>query len=47
MRRRLLRAVGRMAGIGAGVDIASHPAGDDSPVLHQAILDVDTFGRPG
>ena len=33
-----------MARIGAGIDIEPHLAGDDAPVLHHAVLDVDALG---
>ena len=45
MRRALLRAVGRVARIGAGVGVAGDFARDDAPVLRHAVLDDDLLGR--
>ena len=40
---RLGGAVGRVAAIGAGIDIERDLARDDAPVLHHAVLDVDAL----
>ena len=44
MRRGLGRAIGRMARIGAGIDIEPHFPRNDAPVIHHAVLDVDALG---
>ena len=35
--------VARKPGVGSAVEIGSHFPGDDSPVLHDAVLDIDTL----
>ena len=44
VRGRLGGAVGRVAAIGAGIDIERDLARDDAPVIHHAVLDVDALG---
>ncbi len=47
MRRRLGGAVGRVPAVGARVDVERDLAGDDPPVVHHPVLDVDALRRPG
>ena len=44
VRGRLRRPVGRVARVGAGVDVERDLAGDDPAVGHHAVLDVDALG---